>query len=68
MALARIESFEKEKGFGYIEHPEHGKLIFDFEACDFNPEAGDEVEVHEVKEAYAGKRAKRVTCPAKPPG
>ena len=68
MALGRIESFEMEKGFGYIEHPEHGKLIFDFEACNFTPVAGDEVEVGEIKESYAGKRAKGVTCPAKPPG
>jgi len=69
MALARIKSFSKEQGFGYIDHPEHGELLFDFEACDFNPEAGDEVEVQEVKAGYKGAlRAKRVTCPAKPPG
>lgn len=67
MALARITSFATEQGFGRIEHPEHGELIFDFEACDFNPESGDEVEVHEISKGYKGiLRAKRVTCPAKP--
>ena len=67
MALARIVQFSKEKGFGYIEHPEHGKLLFDFEACDFNPDEGDEVEVVELGKRFDGSlKAKRVTCPAKP--
>ena len=66
--MARIKSFSREKGFGYVEHPEHGDLLFDFEACDFNPEVGDEVEVLEVAKRYNGSlKAKRVVCPAKPP-
>lgn len=64
----RIKSFSKEQGFGYIEHPEHGDLLFDFEACDFPPEEGDEVIVHEIGKRYNGQpKAKRVSCPAKPP-
>jgi cold shock CspA family protein len=64
----RIKSFSKEKGFGYIEHPEHGDLLFDFEACDFPPEEGDEVVVVEIGKRYNGQpKAKRVSCPAKPP-
>ena len=43
--MARIKSFARDKGFGYIEHPEYGDLLFDFEACNFSPEEGDEVEV-----------------------
>ena len=67
MAMARIKSFSKEQGFGYIDHPEHGDLLFDFEACDFPPEEGDEVEVVEFGKRYDGSpKAKRVTCPAKP--
>ncbi len=67
MASARIKSFTKEHGFGRIEHPEHGELLFDFEACNFPPEEGDEVEVGEVIKDRRGKlRAKKVTCPAKP--
>lgn len=67
MAMAKVKSFSKEQGFGYIDHPEHGDLLFDFEACDFDPEEGDEVEVHEVAERrLGGYKAKRVTCPAKP--
>jgi hypothetical protein len=65
--MARITSFSKEKGFGYIEHPEHGALLFDFEACDFNPEVGDEVEVLELGKRFDGsKKAKKVSCPTKP--
>ncbi len=65
--MARIKSFVKEQGFGYIDHPEHGELLFDFEACDFQPAEGDEVEVLEVKKCYDGSlKAKRVSCPAKP--
>ncbi|MBW2732572.1 MAG: hypothetical protein JRH20_09270, partial [Deltaproteobacteria bacterium] len=45
MALAKVKSFSKEQGFGYIVHPEHGDMLFDYEACNFNPEEGDEVEV-----------------------
>lgn len=64
---ARIKSWSNEQGFGYIEHPEHGDLLFDFEACDFNPEVGDEVVVEEVGKRYDGSlKAKRVICPAKP--
>lgn len=67
MALAKIKSFQKEQGFGYIDHPEHGDLLFDFEACDFDPEEGDEVEVTELGKRYDGSpKAKRVVCPAKP--
>lgn len=66
--LARIKSFSREQGFGYIEHPEHGELRFDFESCDFNPEEGDEVEVLEIGKGWDGSpKAKRVVCPAKPP-
>lgn len=66
--MARIKSFAKEQGFGYIEHPDHGDLLFDFEACDFTPEVGDEVDVIEVAERFDGSlRAKKVSCPAKPP-
>ena len=64
--MAYIREFSKEKGFGIIEHPEHGDLTFDFEACDFQPEVGDEVEVQEVGKRFDGRlKAKRVTCPAK---
>jgi len=67
MALARIRQFTREQGFGIIDDPEHGELSFDFEACDFEPEAGDEVEVLEVGKRWDGKlKAKRVRCPAKP--
>lgn len=66
--MAKITSFSKEKGFGYLEHPEHGNMLFDFEACNFNPEVGDEVEVVEVGKRFDGSpKAKKVTCPAKPP-
>jgi hypothetical protein len=66
--MAKISSFSKEKGFGYIEHPELGNLLFDFEACNFNPEVGDEVEVVEVGKRFDGSpKAKKVTCAAKPP-
>ena len=68
MALYRIKSFTKDQGFGYIDHPEHGELLFDYSACNFEPAEGDEVEVHEVKPRYkSGFKAARVTCPAKPP-
>jgi hypothetical protein len=66
--MPKIKSFSKEQGFGYIDHPEHGDLLFDFESCDFNPEVGDEVEVIEIVKRYNGAlKAKRVSCPAKPP-
>ena len=66
--MAKIKSFSKEQGFGYIEHPEYGDLLFDFEACNFPPEEGDEVEVLEVGKRYNGDpKAKKVICPAKPP-
>ena len=66
--MPTIKTFKKDQGFGYIEHPEHGELLFDYVACNFEPEEGDEVEVHEVAPRYkGGMKAKRVTCPAKPP-
>lgn len=66
--MPKIKSFNKQQGFGYIDHPEHGDLLFDFEACNFAPEAGDEVIIGEVGKRYDGKpKAKKVTCPAKPP-
>jgi hypothetical protein len=65
--MARIKQWSNEQGFGYIEHPEHGDLLFDFESCDFHPEVGDEVEVLEVGKRYDGSlKAKKVICPAKP--
>jgi len=68
MALARIREFTREQGFGIIDHPEHGELSFDFEACNFSPAVGDEVDVVEVGKRWdGGLKAKRVTCPAKPP-
>lgn len=67
MAMAKVKSYSKEQGFGYIDHPEHGDLLFDYEACNFDPVEGDEVEVHEVApRRMGGFKAKRVTCPAKP--
>ncbi len=67
MAKARIKSWSEEQGFGYIEHPEHGDLLFDFDACDFQPEVGDEVEVIEVGKRYDGSlKAIKVACTAKP--
>jgi cold shock CspA family protein len=67
MASARIKSWSNEKGFGYIEHPEYGDLLFDFEACDFQPEVGDEVEVIEVGKRYDGSpKATKVICSSKP--
>ncbi len=66
--MPKIKSFDKQQGFGYIDHPEHGDLLFDFEACNFKPETGDEVVVVEIGKRYDGKpKAKKVTCPAKPP-
>ncbi len=66
MATARIKSWSNEQGFGHIEHPEHGDLLFDFEACSFQPEVGDEVVVEEIGKRYDGSlKAKRVSCPAK---
>ncbi len=66
-AKARIKKWSNEQGFGYIDHPEHGELFFDFEACDFQPQVGDEVVVEEVRPRRDGKlKAVRVTCPAKP--
>ena len=63
----KIVEWSNENGFGYIEHPEHGRLLFDFESCDFNPEVGDEVVVEELAKRYDGSyKAKRVSCPAKP--
>jgi cold shock CspA family protein len=65
--MARIKSFSKEQGFGYIEHPEHGDLLFDYEVCNFKPEVGDEVDVVEIGKRYDGTpKAKKVICPAKP--
>lgn len=65
--MARIKQWSKEQGFGYIEHPEHGDLLFDFEACDFEPEVGDEVVVEQLGKRYDGSpKAIKVTCPAKP--
>ncbi len=64
--MAKIKSFSKDQGFGYIEHPEHGDLLFDYEACNFAPEVGDEVEVLEIGKRYDGKpKAKKVVCPKK---
>ncbi len=64
----RIKSFSKEQGFGYIDHPEHGDLLFDYEACNFDPEVDDEVEVVEMGKRYNGDpKAKKVVCPTKPP-
>jgi cold shock CspA family protein len=64
--MARIKSYSNQQGFGYIEHPEYGDLLFDFESCDFNPAVGDEVEVLQVKKRFDGTyKASRVTCPAK---
>ncbi len=64
--MARIKSWSEEQGFGYIDHPEHGDLQFDFEACDFLPELGDEVEVLEIVTRRDGTlKAKKVRCPAK---
>jgi len=64
----RIKSFSKEQGFGYIEHPEHGDLLFDFESCNFPPEVGDDVVVEEMGKRFDGSpKAKKVTCPGKPP-
>jgi cold shock CspA family protein len=66
--MARIKSFKKDQGFGYIEHEEHGDMLFDYTACNFEPEEGDEVVVEEVGKRYNGDpKAVRVTCPAKPP-
>ncbi|MCA9670382.1 MAG: hypothetical protein KC503_32525 [Myxococcales bacterium] len=68
MAQAVIKSFKKEQGFGYIDHPEHGDLLFDFEACNFEPEVGDVVEVTQIGKRYDGSpKAKAVICPSKPP-
>ena len=67
MPMGKIKSWSEEQGFGYIEHPEHGDLLFDFEACDFFPEIGDEVEVVEIGKRYDGSlKAKKVACPSKP--
>jgi hypothetical protein len=64
--MAKIKSFSKDQGFGYIEHPEHGDLLFDYEPCNFAPEVGDEVEVLEIGKRYDGPaKAKKVTCPKK---
>ena len=68
MAKATIKSWSNEQGFGYVSHPEHGDLLFDFEACNFQPEVGDEVEVTELGKRYDGSlKAKKVICPAKSP-
>lgn len=70
MADATIKEFSMEQGFGTIDHPEHGELFFDYEACNFPPEPGDQVIVEEVKERRFPKgtlKAVRVTCPTKPP-
>jgi cold shock CspA family protein len=65
--MARIKSWSNSQGFGYIEHPEYGDILFDFEACDFQPEVGDEVEVLEVGKRFDGSlKAKKVSCAAKP--
>jgi hypothetical protein len=65
--MARIKSWSNEQGFGYIEHPDHGDLLFDYEACDFHPEVGDEVEVLELGKRYDGSlKAIKVVCPDKP--
>lgn len=67
--MARIKQWSKEQGFGYIEHPEHGDLLFDFEACDFEPQVGDEVVVEQLGKRYDGApKATKVTCPAKSVG
>ncbi len=63
-----IKEFKKDQGFGLIDHPEHGELLFDYVACNFEPEVGDQVVVGEVAKRYGGGlKAKSVTCPAKPP-
>ena len=64
--MARIKQWSNEQGFGYIEHPEYGDILFDFEACDFSPEEGDEVEIREIGKRYDGSpKAIKVICPAK---
>jgi cold shock CspA family protein len=66
--MAKIKSFSKQQGFGYIDHPDYGDLLFDYEACNFEPAEGDEVEVVEIGKRYDGSpKAKKVICPAKPP-
>ena len=64
----KIKSFKKDQGFGYIAHPDHGDLLFDYVACNFEPEEGDEIEILEMGKRYNGApKATKVVCPAKPP-
>ncbi len=66
--MPKIKSFQKDQGFGYIDHPEHGDLLFDYTACNFEPAEGDEVVIEEMGKNYKGlPKPLKITCPEKPP-
>lgn len=53
-------------GFGYVEHPKLGKILFDNDGADFDPEPGDKVLLLVLGKRYDGKpKIKRIACPAK---
>jgi uncharacterized protein YndB with AHSA1/START domain len=61
-----IKSWKKEHGFGYIDHPELGDVMFDYDGCDFEPEPGDKVVLLRLKKTWNGKpKCKRLACPDK---
>ncbi|MBN2724326.1 MAG: SRPBCC domain-containing protein [Deltaproteobacteria bacterium] len=63
---ATIRSWKKEQGFGYVEHPELGEVMFDYDGCDFEPTEGDKVLLLVLKKTWNGKpKCKRIACPAK---
>ena len=61
-----IKSWKKESGFGYVDHPELGDVMFDYDGCDFEPQAGDKVLLLKLKKTWNGKpKCKRIACPEK---
>ncbi|MBU1218758.1 SRPBCC domain-containing protein [Myxococcota bacterium] len=61
-----VKSWKKEQGFGYVDHPEIGEVMFDYDGCDFEPVEGDKVLLLVIKKTWNGKpKCKRISCPAK---
>ncbi len=61
-----IKSWSKEQGFGYVTHAELGDIVFDYDGCDFEPEAGDNALLLVIAKSWNGQpKVKRIACPAK---
>jgi Activator of Hsp90 ATPase homolog 1-like protein len=61
-----VVKWEKEHGFGYVNHEKLGDVMFDYDGCDFEPAIGDKVLMLILKKAWNGKPScKRIACPEK---